>query len=116
MKSVSEFFEEGIDLFNEGKFFECHEAWEEIWQRSAGEEKLFYQGMIQAAVGILHAQRGNLNGAASLYAKSRVKLDPLPRMHMGIALGDLRDAMREFFAIALQGEPLPSPPKIQRLN
>ncbi len=79
MKSVTEFFEEGIDLFNNGKFFECHEAWEEVWKRSEGDAKLFYQGIIQAAVAILHAQRGNLTGAASMYAKASAKLDHLPR-------------------------------------
>ena len=72
-----DFYEEGIDLFNQGRFFECHEAWEEIWKRSDGELKLFYQGLIQAAVAILHAQRGNLEGARSLYDKASAKLDKI---------------------------------------
>src|SRR5580704_13557603 len=113
-KSPTEFFEEGIDLFNAGKFFECHEAWEEVWKRSTGDEKLFYQGIIQAAVAILHAQRGNLPGAASLYGKASAKLDHLPAEHMGIALGELRDALKAFFAIALKGERVPDPPKLLR--
>ncbi len=114
-KSLSEFFDEGIDLFNEGKFFECHEAWEEVWKRSEGEAKLFYQGIIQAAVAILHAQRGNLNGAASMYAKASAKLDHLPAEHMGIALGDLREALKKFFAVALKAESLPPLPKLKRV-
>src|ERR1700736_6871416 len=97
-KPLSIFFKEGIDLFNEGKFFECHEAWEEVWKRSDGEAKLFYQGIIQAAVAILHAQRGNLTGAASLYSKASAKLDYLPSEHMGLALGELRDGLQEFSA------------------
>ena len=86
----------------QGKFFECHEAWEEVWKRSYGDEKLFYQGIIQAAVAILHAQRGNLTGAASMYAKASAKLDHLPSEHMGLALGELRDALKDFFAIAAE--------------
>jgi predicted metal-dependent hydrolase len=113
-KSLSAFFEEGIDLFNEGKFFECHEAWEEVWKRSDGDAKLFYQGIIQAAVAILHAQRGNLSGAASLYGKASAKLDHFPSEHMGIALGELRDALKDFFALALNGAAIPAPPKIRR--
>ena len=109
------FFEEGISLFNDGKFFECHEAWEEIWKRSSGQEKLFYQGIIQAAVAILHAQRGNLIGAASLYSKASAKLDHLPSEHMGIALGELRDALKEFFGVALSSESVPIPPKLRRI-
>src|ERR1700736_2237391 len=107
-KPLSIFFKEGIDLFNEGKFFECHEAWEEVWKRSEGDAKLFYQGIIQAAVAILHAQRGNLTGAASLYAKASAKLGHLPSEHMEIALGELRDALKDFFAIALNGATIPS--------
>jgi Domain of unknown function (DUF309) len=49
MTKPASYFGEGINLFNNGKFFECHEAWEEVWKRSAGDEKLFYQGIIQAA-------------------------------------------------------------------
>jgi predicted metal-dependent hydrolase len=115
-KLATDFFDEGINLFNDGHFFECHEAWEEVWKRSSGDEKLFYQGIIQAAVAILHAQRGNLTGAASLYSKALAKLDHLPAEHMGIALGELRAALKNFIAIAARGETLPIPPKLRRLG
>lgn len=109
-------FERGIELFNAGRFFECHEAWEEVWKKSSGAEKLFYQGMIQAAVAILHALRGNRAGAASVYAKARAKLDPMPAEYMGLALGEFRESMREFFAKALDpgcGESAPLPPTLK---
>ena len=113
-KPLAQYFEEGIDLFNQGKFFECHEAWEEVWKRSDGDAKLFYQGIIQAAVAILHAQRGNLTGAASLYGKASEKLDHLPSEHMGIALGELRDALKQFFAVALNSGTIAALPKLRR--
>jgi predicted metal-dependent hydrolase len=114
----TDFFEQGIDLFNEGRFFECHEAWEEIWKRSDGEVKLFYQGLIQAAVAILHAQRGNLEGARSLHQKAREKLDPLAEDHMGIALAEMRLALAEFIEIAIRadGNPLPALPLLKRVG
>ncbi len=116
-KSVAEFYEQGIDLFNQGRFFECHEAWEEAWKRSAGAEKIYYQGIIQAAVAILHAQRGNLDGARRLYAKARARLDPLPSEHMGVALGELRSDLTIFFSAARADEkaPLPATPTLRRL-
>ena len=115
-KHHTDFFEQGIDLFNEGRFFECHEAWEEIWKRSDGEAKLFYQGLIQAAVAILHAQRGNLQGARSLHQKAREKLDPLADDHMGIALGEMRVALANFIEMVTDGttNPLPSPAAPQK--
>jgi len=107
-------FERGLALFNAGEFFACHEVWEELWLWSAGAEKLFYQGLIQAAVAILHAERGNLSGAASTWRKARAKLGALPAVHMGIALGEFRDELAEFFADALDRRELPPCPKIRR--
>jgi predicted metal-dependent hydrolase len=100
---------DGIELFNAGRFFDCHEVWEEVWKRASGAEKLFYQGMIQAAVAILHAQRGNQRGARSTWDKARAKLEPLPAEHMGIALSELRTAVDEFIAsaVAASSPPLP---------
>lgn len=117
-KGAAESYAEGIALFNRGRFFECHEAWEEAWKRSQGGEKLYYQGLIQAAVAILHAQRGNLKGAETLYAKARAKLDPLPEQHKGVALGDLRRRLQRFFAAVLSqpARPLPPPPRLNRLR
>ncbi len=117
-KSRTGFFADGIALFNQGRFFECHEAWEEAWKRARGKEKRFYQGLIQAAVAILHAERGNLEGAASLYRKAKEKLAPLPDEHMGLALGELRAELASFFAIALckPRAQLPRPPKLRRLG
>jgi len=110
-------FEQGRALFNRGDFFGCHEVWEELWQRSVGPEKLFYQGLIQAGVAILHVERGNPRGAASTWRKARTKLEGLPAIHMGIALGEFRDALTEFFSHALAGctgRELPPRPKINR--
>src|SRR4051794_6508369 len=39
----------GILFFNRGDFFEAHEAWESLWMDTAGPDKTFYQGLIQAA-------------------------------------------------------------------
>ena len=114
-QDAHELWAEGIELFNAGRFFECHEVWEEVWKRAADAEKLFFQGMIQAAVAILHAQRGNPRGARSTWAKARAKLAPLPAEHMGIALTELRDAVETFVASVLGDRPPAPLPKIRRL-
>jgi uncharacterized protein len=105
---------DGIELFNAGRFFDCHEVWEEVWKRSSGAEKLFYQGMIQAAVAILHAQRGNPRGARSTCDKARAKLERLPAEHMGIALGELRAAVDAFVKAANEGGSAPLPTILRR--
>jgi predicted metal-dependent hydrolase len=105
-------FERGLTLFNRGDFFACHEVWEELWLRSAGAEKLFYQGLIQIAVAILHAERGNWRGASSTWRKAHAKLAMLPAQHQGIALGELLEAVATFLADASVSAQLPARPKI----
>jgi uncharacterized protein len=112
--STSETFQRGLALFNRGQFFACHEVWEELWLRSVDPDKGFYQGLIQAAVAILHAERGNLRGAVSTWRKARAKLDPLPGSHMGIALGEFREALAKFFEDAGYSTTLPRRPAIRR--
>jgi uncharacterized protein len=98
MKSNSpQHFAEGIRLFNQGNFFEAHEVWEKIWKEIETEEKIFYQGMIQAAAALVHVQRGNYRGAVSLYFKSRGKLDQLPAVWMGIDVEHFRGAFARYF-------------------
>jgi predicted metal-dependent hydrolase len=57
----------GILFFNDRDFFEAHEVWEDLWSESHGNERRFYQGLIQAAVGLFHFGGGNLGGAVKLY-------------------------------------------------
>jgi predicted metal-dependent hydrolase len=117
MDSERDWFEAGIELFNAGRFFECHEAWEEVWKRADGDARRFYQGLIQFAVAILHAQRGNREGAKSVYAKACRNLAQLPDEYMGVALGRLRRDLAGFMDAQSGGEasrPKPPPPQLMR--
>lgn len=84
---------QGIEDFNSGRYFDAHEVWEEIWLRSSGETKLFYQMLIQAAVGLHHYERGNAPGARGMYANVIEKLGRLPSIFMSL---DLVDFARQF--------------------
>jgi predicted metal-dependent hydrolase len=62
--------EEFIRRFNEQAFFEAHEVLEELWLVTQGEQKLFYQGLIQCAVSLAHWKRSNMRGANQVAARS----------------------------------------------
>jgi hypothetical protein len=74
----------GILLFNEQDFFEAHEVWEDLWADSYGTERRFYQGLIQAAVGLCHFCNGNLGGAVKLYRSSRDYMEPCGSPFLGL--------------------------------
>jgi hypothetical protein len=63
-------FEKGLLFFNSGSYYQAHEDWEDLWRITQGPLRVFYQGLIQAAVGLHHLQRGNETGARSQIAKS----------------------------------------------
>ena len=89
---------EGIDHFNAGRYFDAHEVWEEIWLRSSGDTKLFYQMLIQAAVGLHHYERGNARGARGMHAYVVDKLARLPARFMSLELVDFARQYRSFLS------------------
>jgi predicted metal-dependent hydrolase len=64
----------GIELFNAGEFYECHEVLEDVWRPSRGEERYFLQALIHFAVGFYHHQQGNRIGAELQLGKALRKL------------------------------------------
>jgi predicted metal-dependent hydrolase len=74
----------GIVLFNRGDFFEAHEVWETLWMEEHGPERPFYQGLIQAAVGLCHFCNGNVRGAVKLYRSSRDYMQRFGSPYLGL--------------------------------
>lgn len=69
-------FEEGIRLFNNRKFWESHEAWEQIWRRHSDVNRIFFQGLIQSAAGSHQLQRCIYHGADKHFGNALWKLEP----------------------------------------
>jgi predicted metal-dependent hydrolase len=97
----------GIVLFNRGDFFEAHEVWESLWMETFTPEKKFYQGLIQAAVGLLHFCNGNVAGAAKLYRSSRDYMLRYGSPFMGLNQDVFWADMDRCFA-ALMAQPTPT--------
>lgn len=92
----------GIDLFNKGQYWEAHEAWEEVWKVSKGEQKLFYQGLIQTAAALLHYDRNNTRGAHLCINNALKKLENLPSPYMSLELKLFTKELRSFLADVLE--------------
>lgn len=90
-------YREGIRLFNEEDFFECHEVLEELWAETLGEPKKFIQGLIQAAVGLFHFGNENFGGAKKLYVSASEKLKPFGDEYWGIDLRRFLDDYKTCF-------------------
>jgi predicted metal-dependent hydrolase len=86
MNDYPEQYREGLRLFNEEEFYECHDVLEELWAQTQGEEKKFLQGLIQASVALFHFGNENFGGAKKLYHSSRKYLEPYGKEYMGLQL------------------------------
>ena len=67
-------FLRGVRLFNEGRYWDAHEAWEAIWLESAGEERDALQGVIQLAAAYVQLGRRRVPGAIRLFLRAAERL------------------------------------------
>ena len=85
---------EGVRLFNAGKYWDSHEAWEKIWQRHTEPWRFFVQGLIQAAAAHHQIQRGIRHGAIKHLKNALAKLHTAPSDFGGLALDEFRRYLR----------------------
>jgi predicted metal-dependent hydrolase len=91
---------QGIEEFNRGLFFECHETLEAVWLEEHGDDRLFYQGIIQIAAGYYKLEQGVLIGAIKLWRTGLEKLEPYGPAHLGVDLASLIQPTKENLARA----------------
>jgi len=91
-------YREGIELFNLGKYYDCHEVLEDVWREAPVPEKKFLQGLIQVAVGLHHYSTGNVIGARSLIARGHGNLCRYGERHGGIDLASFREQVAAWTA------------------
>ena len=106
-------FRLGVALFNRRRYFDAHEALEDVWRPARGEARRFLQGMVQVAVALHHASRGNRVGARSVLARALGNLQPYPAHYGGVELESLRRALGPWLEALSAGAALPPAPRIR---
>ncbi len=75
--------EEGIRLFNEQMYWECHEALEDIWMEDRQDPaRNVYWAVIQVAAAMIHYRDGKLIGAQGMINKAREKFKRCRDQHI----------------------------------
>ncbi|ESA39013.1 hypothetical protein N836_29095 [Leptolyngbya sp. Heron Island J] len=101
----------GIEQFNQGEYYACHDTLEAIWLEANPHEQAFYQGILQIAVGLYHLTNLNWKGAAILLGEGSHRLLTYEANHGGIDVSDLIDQATDWLT-ALQAT---GPDHIQHL-
>ncbi|MGE3609024.1 MAG: DUF309 domain-containing protein [Bacteriovoracaceae bacterium] len=65
---------EGVELFNQQKYWECHESLEDIWMEDRQDNaRNVYWAVIQVAAACIHYRDNNLIGASGMIFKAKEK-------------------------------------------
>ena len=75
-----------LNLFNNHKWYEAHDAFEEIWNSVDGDERQVVQGILQVSVSQFHLSKGNSNGATILLGEGLGRIKTRTNVNLGIDL------------------------------
>lgn len=82
-------FWQGVELFNTGQFYACHDTLEALWMESTEPDKSFYQGILQISVALYHLGNGNLKGAIILLGEGSNRLASYPSIYSQVDVDQL---------------------------
>ena len=108
---------EGIRLFNDGRFFDCHEVLEGFYQEAEDVNKPFLEGLIELAAAFrLFCDFGEVKGPVRMIYQALIRLENFQPAFLQIRVNDLFQAAEAWAKAAEASEAKPSAaaiPKIQ---
>ena len=97
---------EALALVRDGRGFEAHELFEELWRAAVPGERDLYQGLVHVAVATYQDGRGNEVGRTRQLEKALRRLAPYTPAYEGIEIAPLLEWCRASLA-ARHCAPLP---------
>ena len=82
---------QGIEMFNNGHYYECHDFLEEAWMADESAGRDLYRGILQVGIAYYQIERGNYRGALKMLLRVRQWLDPLPAICRQVNIARLRE-------------------------
>ena len=79
----------GLDLFNQERYWESHEALESAWKMASGDEREILQGLILIAAALVHWQKNEKEVTLSVIKRARDKLESHRTEYCGVDLAKL---------------------------
>ena len=95
IKSFEDNFFDALNLFNNQKWYEAHDAFEDIWNTVDGDERQIIQGILQVSVSQFHLSKGNINGATILMGEGLGRIKNRINIDLGIDLESFCKCLEE---------------------
>ncbi|GAB4377067.1 MAG: hypothetical protein Kow00121_25520 [Elainellaceae cyanobacterium] len=109
-------FWQGVELFNQGEYYACHDVLEAIWIEATEPPRTFYQGILQIAVALYHLGNQNLRGATILLGEGMHRLRRYQPAYAGVNVADLLNQCVELLTTLQQTTPDQVPELAQQVN
>ena len=106
IKSFEDNFSNALNLFNNQKWYEAHDAFEEIWNTLDGDERQIIQGILQVSVSQFHLTKGNINGATILMGEGLGRIKKRTNINLGVDLESFCKSLEELLRKLQYGEKL----------
>ena len=90
---------QGINEFNTGEYYACHDTLEALWMDAIDPDKKFYQGVLQIAVACYHLHNRNWRGAVTLLGEGIGRLPYYQPVYAGIDVTQLIKDSRNLLTI-----------------
>lgn len=82
---------EGIEQFNQGKYYKQHDSFEALWMATDAPVRDLYRAILQVGVAYFQITRGNYRGGRKMLLRSVQWLAILPDVCQGVDVKALRD-------------------------
>lgn len=106
-------FWQGVEQFNQGEFYACHDTLESLWIEAHEPERTFLQGVLQLAVACYHLQNQNQRGAILLLAEGGRRLTQYDSIYGGVDVDSLRLQAKALLESLQAGELPQTRPKLE---
>ena len=88
---------EGISLFNERRFFECHEILESFYHETEDANKPFLEALVQLAAAFrIFSDFGEVKGPVRLIRQALIRLESYHPSFLQVKVKELTEAMNDW--------------------
>lgn len=98
-------FWQGVQEFQQGQFYACHDTLEALWMEASEPDRTFFQGILQLAVACYHLSHQNGRGAVILLGEGIRRLSPYQPVYGGLDVDYLLDTSSHLLQQLQQASP-----------
>jgi uncharacterized protein len=84
MKQLCEDVTQGIQDFNEGKYYTAHEYFEDAWRDTPDDAREFYRALLHLSGGYYRLTQDRTEAARKFFVRALAWIEPFSSPHLGV--------------------------------